>query len=54
MADKKTPKDDDDSYVLEDTGETIEDLEKEMEETAQQADDTISRRGAPMSPPSMA
>ena len=52
MADKKTPKDDDDSYVLEDTGETIEDLEKEMEETAQQADDTISRRGA--SPPSAA
>jgi len=44
MAKDKTPKDEDDSYVIEDTGETIEDLEKEMEEAAQEADDTISRR----------
>lgn len=45
--DDKNPKGngpDDDSYVLEDTGETIEDIEHEMEVAAQEADDTISRK----------
>ena len=44
MADR-TPKDgnDDDRYVLEDTGESIQDIEHEMEVAAQEADDTISR-----------
>lgn len=32
----------DDSYVLEDTGESIEDIEHEMEVAAQEADDTLS------------
>ncbi|HEV8657462.1 MAG TPA: nucleotide exchange factor GrpE [Thermoanaerobaculia bacterium] len=44
MADDKTPKDDDDSYVLEDTGESIEDIEQEMKVAAQEADDTLSSR----------
>jgi molecular chaperone GrpE len=30
--------DDDDSYVIEDTGESISDIEREMEETAQEAE----------------
>jgi molecular chaperone GrpE len=51
MADDKKRKagePDDDAYVLEDTGESIEDLEHEMEVTAQEADDTLSRHsGAP-------
>jgi molecular chaperone GrpE len=45
MADKRRPTDgDDDAYVIEDTGDTIADIEQEMKETAQEADDTISRR----------
>jgi molecular chaperone GrpE len=50
MADEKNRKGgepDDDAYVLEDTGESIEDLEHEMEVTAQEADDTIGRRATP-------
>jgi molecular chaperone GrpE len=46
MADK-TPKGnspDDDRYVIEDTGESIQDIEHEMEVAAQEADDTLSRR----------
>jgi molecular chaperone GrpE len=35
---------DDDSYVLEDSGESIEDIEHEMEVAAQEADSTLSRR----------
>ena len=51
MADKRRPPDgnDDDAYVIEDTGDTIADIEQEMKETAQEADDTISRR-APVVP----
>ena len=41
---RKTGEPDDDAYVLEDTGESIEDLEHEMEVTAQEADDTLSRQ----------
>ena len=37
-------KNDDDSYVLEDTGETIADIEHEMEVAAQEADDTLSHQ----------
>ena len=37
-------KNDDDSYVLEDSGETIEDIEHEMEVAAQEADDTLTHR----------
>ncbi len=44
MADQKsTPNPDDDSYVIEDTGETVEEIEHEMEMAAQEADDTLSR-----------
>ena len=53
MRDKKKPPGgeiDDDSYVIEDTGESIEDIEHEMEVAAQEADDTLNRR--PPSPPS--
>ena len=46
MADQ-TPPGDDDAYVLEDTGESIEDIEHEMEVAAQEADDTISGRNTP-------
>ena len=35
---------DDDSYVLEDTGGSVEDIEHEMEVAAQEADSTLSRR----------
>jgi len=35
---------DDDSYVLEDSGDSIEDIEHEMEVAAQEADSTLSRR----------
>ena len=51
MADKRRPPDgnDDDAYVIEDTGDTIADIEQEMKETAQEADDTSSRR-APVVP----
>lgn len=43
---------DDDAYVIEDTGESVEDIEHEMEVAAQEADDTLSRpRGAPGPPP---
>jgi molecular chaperone GrpE len=52
MAKKRRPEDgDDDAYVLEDTGESIADLEQEMEEAAKEADDTISRRTSPDSTP---
>jgi molecular chaperone GrpE len=37
---------DDDAYVLEDTGETIQDIEDEMERTARQAVDTSNRPAA--------
>lgn len=53
MRDKKKPPGgeiDDDSYVIEDTGESIEDIEHEMEVAAQEADDTLNRR--PPAPPS--
>lgn len=40
---------DDDSYVIEDTGNSIEDIEHEMEVAAQEADSTLSRR--PKTPP---
>ena len=46
MADRK-PNDngpDDDRYVIEDTGDSIQDIEHEMEVAAQEADDTLSRR----------
>jgi molecular chaperone GrpE len=36
----------DDSYVIEDTGETVEQIEHEMERAAQEADDTLSRTPA--------
>ena len=39
----------DDEYVIEDSGESIADIEQEMEEAAREADDTISRR-RPTSP----
>lgn len=45
--DDNTPKGDgadDDSYVLEDTGESIEDIEHEMEIAAQEADETFTGR----------
>jgi molecular chaperone GrpE len=35
---------DDDSYILEDSGETIADIEHEMEVAAQEADDTLTHR----------
>ena len=35
---------DDDSYVLEDSGETIADIEHEMELAAQEADDTLTNQ----------
>jgi molecular chaperone GrpE len=46
MADRtpKGPSPDDDRYVIEDTGDSIQDIEHEMEVAAQEADDTISRR----------
>lgn len=45
MRDKKKPPGeiDDDSYVIEDTGESIEDIEHEMKVAAQEADDTLNR-----------
>ena len=47
MVKKRRPEDaDDDAYVLEDSGESIADIEQEMKEAAQQADDTITRRHA--------
>ena len=42
--DKQGNSGDDDSYVLEDSGESIEDIEHEMEVAAQEADSTLSRR----------
>jgi molecular chaperone GrpE len=54
--DDNTPKNaaDDDTYVIEDTGETVEEIEHEMELAAQEADDTLSRhpgdRGGASSP----
>ena len=46
MADEKRPNGEDDSYVLEDTGESIEDLEHEMEVAAQEAADSTQARRA--------
>ena len=49
MADEKRPGgngSDDDSYVLEDTSESIEDLEHEMEIAAQEAADSTATRRA--------
>lgn len=37
MNDNNTPNDDDDRYVIEDTGDTVEDIEHEMEVAAQEA-----------------
>lgn len=52
MTDRKNPNDpDDDSYVLEDTGESIADIEHEMEVAAQEADDTLNRRPRPSDVP---
>lgn len=45
MADKRNDADDD-SYVIEDTGETIDDIEKEMKEAAHDAEDTLRDRAA--------
>jgi molecular chaperone GrpE len=46
MPDDNEP--DDDSYVIEDSGETIADIEHEMEVAAQEADDTLtSQKNAP-------
>ncbi len=44
---------DDDSYIIEDTGESVADIEHEMEIAAQEADDTMTRRpaAAPEGPP---
>jgi molecular chaperone GrpE len=42
MPEKKI-NEDDDSYVLEDTGETIADIEKEMEATASEADAVLNK-----------
>ena len=39
---------DDDAYVIEDTGDSIEDIENEMEAAAQEADETMSRRTSPL------
>ena len=52
MADKKqSGNSEDDSYVLEDSGDSIEDIEHEMEVAAQEADSTLSRREkAPAAP----
>lgn len=47
MIDDKKRRDDgadDDSYVIEDTGETIEDIEHEMELAAEEAEETIGTR----------
>jgi molecular chaperone GrpE len=50
MADEKQGgNSEDDSYVLEDSGDSIEDIEHEMEVAAQEADSTLSRR--PKAPP---
>jgi molecular chaperone GrpE len=48
MAEKKPPdgSSEDDAYVLEDTGDSIEDIEHEMEVVAQEADVTLTRRGS--------
>ncbi len=44
MTDEKRPGNEDDSYVLEDTGESIEDLEHEMEIAAQEAAESTANR----------
>ncbi len=41
----------DDSYVLEDSGETVADIEKEMQQTAKEADDTLRRGATPLPAP---
>jgi molecular chaperone GrpE len=48
MVNEKPPGDDDE-YVIEDSGESIADIEQEMKEAARSAEDTISRR-RPTSP----
>jgi molecular chaperone GrpE len=37
MADENTPRADDDAYIIEDTGESVEEIEREMRETAEEA-----------------
>jgi molecular chaperone GrpE len=45
---KKGPSADDDSYVIEDTGESVEEIEHEMELAAQEAaDSTATRKASP-------
>jgi molecular chaperone GrpE len=46
MDDEKPPHGDDDSYVLEDTGESIADIEQEMKVAAQEAADSTATRRA--------
>ena len=38
---------DDDAYVIEDTGDTVEEIEQEMEAAAAEADDTLTKSGSP-------
>jgi molecular chaperone GrpE len=47
VTDDDKPHSDDDSYVLEDTGESVEQIEHEMEVAAQEADSTLSRKPKP-------
>jgi len=55
MADEKQGGNgEDDSYVLEDSNESIEDIEHEMEVAAQEADSTLSRRPKAPSAPTAA
>jgi molecular chaperone GrpE len=44
VTDKTRPTGDDDSYIIEDTGETIEDIEQEMEAAAEEAEETLQNR----------
>jgi len=52
--DKQGGNGEDDSYVLEDSGDSIEDIEHEMEVAAQEADSTLSRRPKAAPAPSAA
>lgn len=55
MAEKTPPGgngNDDDRYVIEDSGESVADIEHEMEITAQEAEDTITRAARASSPAS--
>ncbi len=48
--DENTPQGDetDDTYIIEDTGDTVEDLEREMRETAEEAAAAAARANAPV------